>query len=107
MTITRIRSIILCLALLTLAWCSGTTRLQAQSTTQGSIAGTVLDPSGAVVSGVAVTIHNLGTNAEIKPVTDDSGYFKAPLLEPGTYVVSIAAPGFASYTAKNVTVTVG
>ncbi len=66
---------------------------RAQSTTQGAIAGTVVDASGAVVPGAAVTLHNDGTSAEFKLVADASGYFKAPLVPPGTYTVTISAHG--------------
>jgi len=65
MTIKRIRQSIFCLMILTLSVCLGTVALHAQTSTEGSIAGTVMDPVGAVVSGAAVTIHNMGTNAEI------------------------------------------
>ena len=67
----------------------------AQSTTQGAIGGTVFDQTGAVVANAKVTIHNDGTNAEQTLISDASGYFKAPLLEPGTYTVTIASPGFS------------
>lgn len=79
----------------------------AQSTTQGAIAGTISDTAGAVVPGAAITLHNEGTNAEIKLTSDSIGYYKAPLVSPGTYTVTIAATGFGVYTAKNVSVTVG
>ncbi len=39
--------------------------------------------------------------------SDASGFFKAPLLEPGTYTISIAAPGFAAFRESNVIVQVG
>ncbi len=65
-------------------------RANAQSSTQGSIAGTVFDTTGAVVPNATITIHNNGTNAEIVLIADDSGYYKAPLLEPGTYTVTCA-----------------
>jgi hypothetical protein len=107
MTINRIRLGILCLAIFTLIMWSGPATLHAQSTTQGAIAGTSLDPSGAVVAGATVTIHNTGTNAEIKLTSDGSGFFKAPLLEPGRYTVSVSAQGFAAYRADNVIVQVG
>jgi outer membrane receptor protein involved in Fe transport len=80
---------------------------RAQSTTQGAIGGTVVDTSGAAVAGAAVTLHNDGTNAEFKLTADASGYFKAPLVPPGTYTVTIAATGFGTYSAKAVPVTVG
>jgi hypothetical protein len=80
---------------------------RAQSTTQGAIAGTVTDTSGAAISGAAVTLRNVGTNAEISLTTDSGGYFKAPLVEPGTYTVTIKAGGYGDYTADTAAVTVG
>lgn len=79
----------------------------AQSTTQGALAGTVVDSTGAVVPGAAVTLHNDGTSAEFNLVADSNGYFKAPLVPPGVYTVTITAPGFGTYSAKTVPVTVG
>jgi hypothetical protein len=79
----------------------------AQSTSQGAIAGTVEDVTNAVVPGATVTIHNNGTNAEQHVTADSSGYFKAPLLEPGTYTVTIDAAGFGDYKADAVIVQVG
>src|SRR5271156_2234833 len=79
----------------------------AQSTTQGAIGGTVFDTTEAIVPNAVVTIHNDGTNAEIHVTADSSGYFKAPLLEPGTYTVTIAAAGFKDYRANAVIVQVG
>jgi len=79
----------------------------AQSTTQGSIAGTVEDATGAVIPNAAVIIHNNGTNADLKLMGDQSGFFKAPLLEPGTYTVTVETAGFQSYKTPNVVVQVG
>ena len=81
--------------------------VHAQSSTQGAIAGTVEDATEAVIPNATVTVHNNGTNAEQKYAVDASGYFKDPLLEPGTYTVTIAAPGFKEYRAATVTVQVG
>jgi hypothetical protein len=101
------RLVILCLVLFVFGAGAGTTALYAQTSTEGAIAGTIQDPAGATVNGVAVTIHNLGTNAEVKLTSDASGFFKAPLLEPGTYTVTLSAPGFAAYRANGVIVQVG
>jgi len=81
-------------------------RANAQSTTQGSIAGTVFDTTNAVVSGATIVIHNDGTNAEITLTSDDSGYYKAPLVEPGTYTVTVTAKGYGGYKATKVIVQV-
>jgi hypothetical protein len=107
MTFNRIRFGILCLAILYLALFSGPVALNAQTTTQGAISGTVTDPTGAVVGGANITIHNTATNAEVALTTDGSGFFIESLLEPGTYSVSVSAPGFASYRAGSVIVVVG
>jgi hypothetical protein len=98
---------ILSFVLLTLAAISGTAALQAQSTTQGSITGTVLDTTSAVIPSAAVKIQNTGTGFALDLVADASGYFKAPLLEPGSYTVTITAPNFAKFLATQVTVIVG
>ncbi len=80
---------------------------RAQSTTAGAIAGTVFDQSGAVVGGAAVNIRNVATNASVRVTADGSGFFKAPLLQPGNYTVRISAKGFTDYEADNVVVQVG
>ena len=47
-----------------------------------------------------VTVHNDGTNQELHLTADDSGFFKAPLLEPGSYTVTTTAAGFAGHEDK-------
>ena len=103
----RSRLGLLRLALLTILVSSIPFAAHAQSTTQGAVAGTVQDPSGAAVANTTVTIQNVATNAEITLVADSSGYFKAPLLEPGTYTVTLSATGFAGYRMDGVVVQVG
>jgi outer membrane receptor protein involved in Fe transport len=107
MALKRLRLGLLALAFFAISACIPVARLSAQSTTQGAIAGTVEDPTGAVVGGAAVTIRNLATNTTVRVKADGSGYFIASLLEPGTYTVTVTAPGFATYTANDVAVVVG
>ncbi len=107
MRFNRIRLGLFASALFVVALCLSSVVLNAQSTTQGSIAGTVTDPTGAVVSGASVAATNSGTNAQFKTNADSSGYFVFPLLEPGSYKVVVAAQGFAGYTANSVLVVVG
>lgn len=80
--------------------------LHAQSTTQGGIAGTVFDPTDAIIPNATITIHNDGTNAEQKLTSNSAGYFKASQLAPGTYTVTIAAPGFGELKSDGVLVQV-
>ena len=107
MTLNRIRLGMICLTLLTLGLCSATVALYAQTYTEGSIAGTVFDPSGAVVPNAAIVIHNDGTNAEVQLTSDGSGFFKAPQLPAAVYTVTVNATGFAPFKEVNVIVQVG
>jgi TonB family protein len=68
-----------------------------QNAGSGTITGTVLDPTGAVVPRVAVTASNLeGGNKEI--VTADAiGNFMFSNIPAGRYSVEAHAPGFASF----------
>jgi YbbR domain-containing protein len=64
----------------------------AQST-NGSIRGTVLDPSGALVPRAQVTVSNAsGFSRTLK--SDATGNFDVAHLAPGSYSVSIQANGF-------------
>jgi hypothetical protein len=62
--------------------------------TFASILGTVRDPSGAVVSGCAITAENTGTSAHRAALTDQNGSYSFPNLEPGVYKVTMEAAGF-------------
>lgn len=106
MNLNKICSAVVCLLLATMML-SISLPAVAQSSTQGAIAGTVQDASGAVVGSAAITIRNTGTGFTLNQTADASGFFKAPLLEPGTYSVTIMASGFATYRADAVVVQVG
>ncbi len=88
------------------AVCLGAGAMQAQTTTQGAIVGTVFDSADAVVPNASVLIHNNATNAELKLTADSSGLYRAPQLPPGVYTVTISAQGFSDERTSNVTVEV-
>ena len=72
----------------------------------GSIVGTVRDGSGAVVSGAAVTVTNVGTGVASTRVTNDSGDYEVPELRVGQYNVEVSKDGFAPARATEITVSV-
>jgi len=76
----------------------------AQTSTTGALTGTVTDPSGAVISGAAVTATNIGTGQERTSTTDATGAYKFSLLPPGNYKVTFAASGFKTSEVPSVTV---
>jgi hypothetical protein len=69
-----------------------------------SLSGTVIDETGAVVSGVQVTVINEETGIRRGAETNKIGYFFLPLLPPGNYTLSAEMPGFATVTVGDVLV---
>ncbi len=80
--------------------------LQAQYE-NGSVVGTIKDPSGAPIAHAAVTITNGATGAVNKAETNDAGEYDVPELRVGLYTVSATAPEFSRAVAQNITVSVG
>jgi len=61
----------------------------------GSINGTVLDPTGAVVPNATVEIHNPVSHFDRSTTTDKSGNFSLPNIPFNPYHFSVTAAGFA------------
>ena len=76
----------------------------AQST--ATLTGTVSDPTGAMVTGAAVKVHSLDTNADREVTTDSSGVYVVPSLLPGNYMVQVTATGFGTFTMQKLELTV-
>jgi hypothetical protein len=61
----------------------------------GEVAGTVVDPKGAVVVGAAVEVVDAATGAVVKSATTDGqGKYRVPDLPAGAYAVVVKAQGF-------------
>ncbi len=71
-------------------------------TTLGTIRGSVTDPSGATVPGVAIVVRNMDTNIENRAVTNASGLYEVTHLVPGRYAVTAEHAGFKTVTVSNV-----
>jgi hypothetical protein len=74
----------------------GVVPLWAQSTNTGNVAGTITDPSGAVVPGVAVTLNELGTSSTRTATTNDAGKYFFANVDPGQYSITLTKQGFAT-----------
>jgi hypothetical protein len=61
-----------------------------------SVRGTVTDASGALIPNAQVTLRNIATNAEVSGTSDSTGLYQFPQLTPGTYTMTVTAPGFAN-----------
>ena len=69
----------------------------------GTIVGTVTDPSGAVIPNAKITITNLDNGFIRTTVSNSTGSYSAPELAPGHYAVRVEAKGFKTYERKDLT----
>jgi len=74
----------------------------AQTTTVGTISGTVRDEKGAVVPKAEVSIQGEGTGLSRTVNSDDNGFYLANSLPAGRYTVSTAPHGFKKTVAPAV-----
>jgi Carboxypeptidase regulatory-like domain len=79
---------------------------QTQITT-GVIQGTVIDQSGALVTGANVEVKNVETNSSRAQTTGVDGRFVFVQLRPGRYELTVSLQGFATHVQKDVDLTVG
>lgn len=75
---------------------------EARAQGYGSIAGTVTDPSGAVLANVSVIATASQTGVQTKAVTNAQGEFTFPTLLPTQYTISVSATGFQAYKRPDV-----
>jgi hypothetical protein len=59
-----------------------------------TVTGRVTDASDAVIAGTKVTVVNQATGVERPTVTNETGYYTVPLLQPGRYEIRVAQDGF-------------
>ena len=78
------------IAFLALLFCS---QAWAQEVT-GSIVGTVVDPSGAALTGAAVTARDVNRGTVRTTTTDDTGSFRIERVPVGRYEVKVDEKGF-------------
>jgi Carboxypeptidase regulatory-like domain len=79
----------------------------AQSTSTGTVAGSVTDQSGAVVPGATVTLTDASTNVARTTVTNKDGRYIYVDVTPGVYNIAITKNGFATTKTEKQEVKVG
>lgn len=83
------------------------TALHCLAQSSATLQGTVTDLTGAGVPGATVVIRNAETGEERSARTDATGAYIAASMSPGTYRVTVTAPGLATTTATGVVLGVG
>src|SRR5271166_458714 len=70
----------------------------AQTSGNSSLSGVVADPTGAVVPGATVEIHNPVSQFSRTTTTDGTGKFSFPNVPFNPYHLSVTVTGFAAYS---------
>lgn len=83
-----------------------TSAFAAAQVESGDLAGTVTDPSGAVVPNATITVKNVASDVTRTTTSNSTGGYSVVGLQPGTYQVTANGSGFKPSTA-NIEVTVG
>src|SRR5438132_3329006 len=76
--------------------------LPALAQTQASISGVIHDPTGAVIPGVTVTVTNPATNFVRAAISNETGVYNFPVLQPGIYNIKVELPGFRTIEQNDV-----
>lgn len=95
------------LALLTLSWASPSLAQTSQQPTAtepqpGTISGTVVDPSGAVIVGARVKLTRDNPSLTQEALTGDIGQFSFANLAPGPFQLTISSTRFATHTSSGI-----
>src|SRR5271168_2049848 len=70
----------------------------------GSLSGTIKDPSGAVVSGAAVTLVNIALKSQFTSISNGQGIYVFSAIPAGRYDLTVEAAGFKTHKKTNLTV---
>jgi len=66
----------------------------------GSVRGTVSDPTDAVVPGTKVRLTNTATNVVLETTTNGAGFYVFPVVVPGHYALTAEAPALSKFQAE-------
>jgi hypothetical protein len=92
----RQRNVLIFLTVAAAALSMCCTGVRAQSGA-GSIQGTIVDSTGAVVSGASIHVVNRATNVAVDTKSNSVGFYQVPSLFTGTYVLTVTAPGMKTF----------
>ncbi|HUJ29713.1 MAG TPA: TonB-dependent receptor [Candidatus Acidoferrum sp.] len=74
----------------------------AQNANSGELKGSVSDPSGALMPGVAVKITNDLTGVVTPTTTNQAGLYDVPFLAPGNYTITFSKQGFRDFVRSGI-----
>lgn len=79
-----------------------TTCVMGQAARTGTLVGTVMDSTGAVIPNAKIGVRNVETSLVTKCETNAEGAYYAPFLAVGSYELTVEATGFKTYVQSGI-----
>src|SRR5210317_717423 len=79
----------------------------AETQNLATLQGYIKDATGGVLPGVTVEIRNVDTGATRNTITDGTGFYTSPALQPGNYQITASLSGFQTIIRQNIILLVG
>ena len=79
--------------------------IAAAQNTSCSLSGSVQDPDGGAFANIEIRLTGADTGFVRTTKTNHEGFFSFPDLTPATFVLSVASPGFKSYSQSGIAIT--
>ena len=73
-------------------------------TSRGTVSGTILDASGAVVAGARVVLTGAETGARRSALSNEAGIYRFDAVDLGMYELGVTHPGFRPFLSSGVNV---
>lgn len=89
------------------AWMPGLLPSAVGQASTAVIGGTIMDASEAVIPQASITAENTATGTTRKTVSNRSGQFVLPSLDPGHYALRVEKNGFATSEVQGIDLNVG
>src|SRR6187399_1282822 len=89
-------------ALVCLLAALASTNAFAQGSTTTALSGVVIDAAGGAIPGATVVVKNNATSVSQETVSNGTGQFSFPVLDAGTYTVTVSLSGFKTFVANEV-----
>lgn len=71
-------------------------------TNKATLSGSVTDTQGAVITDADVKVTNTATGQVRETKTNSEGFYEVPLLDIGTYIVTVSKTGFQTVKRENI-----
>ena len=90
-----IRQLLVSVALIATAHCQ---------TSRGTVTGTVLDSSGAIIKGANITLTNQQSGIHLTTASNEAGVYRFDAVDPASYDLQVVHRGFRTYVEAGITV---